>query len=341
MGKRSRKKKESILFKLANACFTLVLAAIMAYGLQCYSATTPNSNFIDNIFQNKSNTVKFAQISDVHFYTGDDNTTYKMRAESDKLLDDAVEQVNETAGVDFVMFTGDQIDKSFEKELRAFLPHAQNLKYPWYITFGNHDTCIGGYLTPEVYLDMVNKANPDFAFKKPYYSFVPKKGFKVIVLDTIIRDRLTSNGFINDEQLKWLKTELDNSEKDTVLIFMHVPVIEPFASAGHRLLNANEVRTIIETHKNPIAVFQGHYHAAMIKQFDNVLYVSTPSLVSYPNAFRMISVSNHRKKVVVNIEFKETRLKNIQKLAKIMVFASKLYAGEEQDHSGTFEIVKN
>ncbi len=320
------KKKESALIKLANTIFTLLLAVVMAYGLQCYSAST---------------SLKFAQISDVHFYTGEDNTSYKLRAESDKLLDDAIAQVNETPNINFVMFTGDQIDKSFEKELRAFLPHAQKLNYPWYVTFGNHDTCLGGYLTPEVYLKMVHEANTAFDFQKPYYSFTPQKGYKVIVLDTIIRDRLTSNGKIGEEQLKWLDKELDNSEKDTVLIFMHVPVIEPFASASHLLLNANEVRTIIEKHKNPIAVFQGHYHAAKITQHDNVLYVSTPSLVSYPNAFRIIKVTNHRKKVVFDIEYKETRLKNLQKLAKIMSFAANIYSGEEKDHSGTFEIKKN
>lgn len=323
MNKRSKKKKESIILKLANALFTVTLAGVMAYGLQCYSAAT---------------SLKFVQISDVHFYTGEDNTSFKLRAESDKLLDDAIQQVNNTPNINFVMFTGDLIDKSFEKELRAFLPHAKNLNYPWYITFGNHDTCIGGYLTPQVYLDMVHKANENFDFKKPYYSFVPQKGYKAIVLDTIIRDRLTSNGRIDEEQLKWFENELDSAEKDTVLIFMHVPIVEPFPSAGHRLLNADEVRAVIEKHKNPIAVFQGHYHATMIKQFDNVLYVSTPSLVSYPNAFRIITVTNHRKKVVFDIDYKETHLKNIQKLAKIMVFSSNLYSGEEKDQSGTFEI---
>ncbi len=326
MSKRSKKKREPLLLKIANATFTFLLAGIMVYGLQCYSAAS---------------SLKFAQISDAHFYTGEDNTTFKLRAESDKLLDDAIQQVNETPNLNFVMFTGDQIDKSFEKELRAFLPHAQKLIYPWYVTFGNHDTCIGGYLTPEVYLNMVSEANPNFKFKKPYYSFEPQKGYKVIVLDTIIRDRLTSNGQISAEQLKWLSDELDSAGKDTVLIFTHIPLVEPFESAGHRLLNAKEVRAVVEKHKTPIAVFQGHYHATMIKQFDNVLYVSTPSLVSYPNAFRTVTVTNHRKSVVFDIQFKETRLKNIQKLAKIMVFAGSLYSGEEKDQSGTFEIKKN
>lgn len=324
MGK-NRQKKESFLAKLANTIFTLILASVMVVGLQCYSAVS---------------SLKFAQLSDVHFYTGEDNTTFKLRAESDTLLDDAISQVNQITNINFVMFTGDQIDKSFEKELRAFLPHAQKLTAPWYITFGNHDTCIGGYLTPEVYLNMVNKANPKFEFKKPYYSFSPQKGYKVIVLDSIIRDRLTSNGVISDIQLKWFEDELKSADKDTVLIFTHVPIIEPFESSSHQLLNANKVREIIEKQKNPIGVFQGHYHAAMIKQVDNVVYVSSPALVSYPNAFRVVTVTNHKNKVVFDIEMKETNLKNLQKLAKILVFTPKIYTGEAGDQNKVIEIKK-
>ena len=322
---KNRHKKESFLAKLANTIFTLILASVMVVGLQCYSAVS---------------SLKFAQLSDVHFYTGEDNTTFKLRAESDTLLDDAISQVNQIPNINFVMFTGDQIDKSFEKELRAFLPHAQKLTAPWYITFGNHDTCIGGYLTPEVYLNMVNKANPKFEFKKPYYSFSPQKGYKVIVLDSIIRDRLTSNGVISDIQLKWFEDELKSADKDTVLIFTHVPIIEPFESSSHQLLNANKVREIIEKQKNPIGVFQGHYHAAMIKQVDNVVYVSSPALVSYPNAFRVVTVTNHKNKVVFDIEMKETNLKNLQKLAKILVFTPKIYTGEAGDQNKVIEIKK-
>lgn len=322
--KKKISKKDNFSSKIKNALFTIMLTGIMLCGLQVYSASC----------------LKFAQVSDVHFYTGENNTSYKMIAESGKLLDDAVNQINETPNISFVMFTGDQIDKSFEKELKAFLPHAQRLNAPWYITFGNHDTCIGGYLTPKVYLDMVNKANPNFEYKKPYYSFVPQKGYKAIVLDTIIRDRLTSNGYIEKEQIEWLDNELKKSQKDVVLIFMHVPLVEPFPSPNHKLLNANEVQTVLEKYKNPIAVFQGHYHAAKITQQNNILYVSTPSMVSYPNAFRIINISNHRNKVVFDIQMKETNEKNVQKLAKLLVFASSLYTGEEKDQSYTYTIKK-
>ena len=318
-------KKETIMTRIKNWTISILLAGAMLFGLQCYSGTS---------------SLKFAQLSDVHYYTGQNNTTYKMIAESPELLDDAIEQINSTPDVSFVMFTGDLIDKPFEKELSAFLPHTQKLNAPWYFAFGNHDTMVGGYLTPKVYMNLVNNYNKNYKFEKSYYSFVPQKGYKVIVLDSIIREKLTANGRIGDEQLKWLDNELANSKNDTVLIFMHIPVIEPYNSPNHRLLDADKVETILGKYKNPIGVFQGHYHGAKITQKGNILYVSCPALVSYPNAFRMVTVTNYRNKTVFYFLNKETKLKNIQKLAKILVFGTSIYTGKPEDQNGTFIIKK-
>ncbi len=320
-----RKQKESFMSVFKNWSISILLAIAMFYGLQCYSST---------------NSLKFAQISDAHFYTGQNNTTYKMIARSGELLDDAIAQINETPNVSFVMFTGDLIDKAYEKELSAFLPHLDNLRYPWYFAFGNHDTMIGGYLTPSLYMQLVNKYNKNYKFEKTYYSFVPQKGFKAIVLDTIIRDRLTSNGLVGEEQLAWLDNEIKNSPKDVILIYMHVPIVEPFNSPNHRLLDADKIQEVLKKYKNPIGVFQGHYHGAKISQEGNILYVSCPSMVTYPNAFRMITVNNYRNRVVFNIEDKETRLKDIQKLAKLLIFSSNFYIGEEKDRNAVITIKK-
>ena len=324
MSKR-RRKKESAMTTFKNWSVSILLAAAMFFGLQCYSSAT---------------SLKFAQVSDAHFYTGENNTTYKMIGRSGELLDDAIEQINETPNVSFVMFTGDLIDKPFEKELSAFLPYTKKLNGPWYFAFGNHDTMVGGYLNPKVYMELVNKYNKNYEFKKSYYSFIPQKGYKAIVLDSIIRERLTSNGRIGDEQLAWLDNEIKNSPKDIILIFMHVPVVEPFNSPNHRLEDADKMEKILNKYKNPIGVFQGHYHAAKITQKDNVLYVSCPSMVTFPNAFRIVTVTNYKNKVVFNIEEKETRLKNIQKLAKLLIFSSDFYTGGEDDRNATITIKK-
>ena len=310
---------------MKNWTISILLAGAMFFGLQCYSSTS---------------SLKFAQLSDTHFYTGTDNTTYKMIGRSGELLDDAISQINETPNVSFVMFTGDLIDKPFEKELSAFLPHTEKINAPWYFAFGNHDTMVGGYLNPKLYMELVNKYNKNYKFEKTYYSFVPQKGYKAIVLDSIIRDRLTSNGRLGDEQLAWLDNELAKSQKDTVLIFMHVPVLEPYVSPNHRLLDADKMEAVLGKYKNPIAVFQGHYHGAKITQKGNILYVSCPSMVTYPNAFRMITITNYRNKVVFDIQEKETRHKDIQKLAKLLIFASNFYTGGESDRNAVVTIKK-
>lgn len=320
------KKEQGIFSKFFNALTTILLAGVMFVGLQVYSASHTN--------------LKFAHISDSHFSTAKENSSYRLTAESPMLLEDAISQINTTPGIDFVMFTGDLINKPYEKELMAFLPYANNLHAPWYAAFGNHDICTGGYLNKKLYVDILNSHNLNYNFKKPYYSFTPKKGFKAIVLDAVIDSRLTSNGELSEEQLKWLDNQLSKSKNDTVLIFLHMPVLEPLTSESHRLLNADKVNEILAKYQNPIAIFSGHYHTTKITQNGNILHVSTPSLISYPNAFRIVNINNQKNKVIFDFYFKETRLKELQKKAKLLVFASSTYYGADEDRTYTYEIKK-
>ena len=315
----------SFFSTLKNAFITICLTFAMLLGLKAYSTSA---------------SLKFIQLSDVHFLANGTNTTFKMLGESPRLLDDAISQINEQNDVDFVMITGDLIDKGFEKELSAVLPHLENIVYPWYFAFGNHDRCVGGYLDTNLFISMLKKANPNYKFDKSYYAFSPKKGYRVIVLDNIITDEITSQGYIGEEQYNWLKSELDKYSKDTILIFMHVPLIEPFPSPNHKLRNATKIMTLIENYKNPIGVFQGHYHATKIVQHENVLYVNTPALVSYPNAFRMVNVTNFKDRVTFEFSWFETREKMIQKMAKLLVLAAPIYTGEQKDQSSIYEIKK-
>jgi 3',5'-cyclic-AMP phosphodiesterase len=320
------KKKKGCMSKISNAFFTLLLAVVLFFGFQVTTA------FGDNL--------TFAHVSDVHFSTKKVNTSYRLTAESANILTDVVNQINSTPNVNFVMFTGDQINTPFERELNAFIPYTNNLNCPWYATFGNHDISIGGYLSKQLYVSILKEHNKNFKFNRGYYSFSPKAGYRVIALDSIIDDRLTSNGNIDETQLIWLDKQLAKYKNDVVLIFLHVPVVEPLSSKNHRLLNADKVESILSKYKNPIAVFSGHYHTTKIIQKENVLHVSTPSLISYPNAFRIITISNQKNKTVFSIQLKETSLKEIQTKAKLMAFHSTLYYGDENDRSGIYTIKK-
>ncbi len=323
----SRKRKNSCLSKLLNIIFTWGLVIVTVLGLQMFSKAS-------------GSILKFAQISDVHLSSAKIDKAYRLTAHSTELLNDAIQYVNDTPDVSFVAFTGDMIDVPYEKELVKFLTYANTLKYPYYTALGNHDICYGGFLNKQLYLELLKKYNKDFKFDKTYYSFSPKPDYKVIFLDNNIDTRITANGELKKEQLNWLDNELATAKNKVVLIFMHVPLKEPFSSPSHKLLDDNEMMAILKKYNNPIGIFSGHYHTTKIFQEGNIIHVSTPALISYPNAFRIITINNHKKKTVFNIEYVPTRLIELQKKSKLLVFHSSTYYGDENDRTVTLTVEK-
>lgn len=317
-------KTKSFLSVIFSWLFIITVACVI--GMQMCDANCAN--------------LKFAQISDAHYSTFEQDTSFKLLSSSADILDDAISQVNSTPNIDFTMFTGDMINKPKETELISFISHAKLLNTPWYVVFGNHDTAFGVSLTKSLYFDILNGRNPNFCYKTPYYSFTPKKGYKVIALDTIIDYKRTSQGEVSEKELEWLKDELDNSKNNIIIIFSHVPVVEPYPSESHKLINSYEVRLLLKKYDNPIIVCSGHYHGTKIIQDNNILYINTPSLVSYPNAFRIINVCPQRTKVLVDIYYKETRLKELQTKAKNKGIGTALLYGNEEDRTNTFELPK-
>jgi 3',5'-cyclic AMP phosphodiesterase CpdA len=116
------------------------------------------------------------------------------------------------------MFTGDLVNTPKTSELELFIKHANKLMYPWYAIDGNHDIGIDGPLTKEKFMSVLGENNSKMKQKNIYYSFTPKRGYRVICLDSIIDTRVTTNGRISSEQLEWLKSELDKYKNETIII---------------------------------------------------------------------------------------------------------------------------
>ena len=319
------KKSESFFSKVFNFFATLIVAYLI--GSQVIGATGA--------------TLKFAQVSDVHLATDEQNTSYKMLENSCDLLKDTVAQLNSIAGLDFIVFSGDMVNLPKASQFMEFISIVKNLKTPWYVAIGNHDVDFDGKFTKSDLIKLVASHNLNFNGTKPYYSFKPQKGFKVIVLDTMIDSRVTANGELPPEQIEWLdKTVKETSEKDVIIICSHVPVIEPYASESHKLLNSTEVLKHLYSYNRPIVWLAGHYHGTKVIQDGKLLFVNTPSLISYPNAFRVINVNSQRDKVLVDLYYKETNLKEVQTRAKMRVIFTSLLHGDESDRIGTYELMK-
>jgi len=324
MANKSYKKKEheSFFTKVVN----LVLTLLLAYFIGSQVCTEANNN------------LRIAQISDAHFSSYEENTSYKMLKSSSDLLDDAIMQVNTSGAYDFVIFTGDLINKPKVSELEAFIVHAKKLVYPWYAIDGNHDISIDGPLTKTKFMSVLGEQNSKMKQKNIYYAFTPKKGYRVICLDSIIDNKITTNGRISKEQLSWLQNELNNYKKETIIICTHVPVAEPYSSSNHKMENEYELKRILKSHTNPVIVLQGHYHAARLIQNENMLIVSCPSLVSFPNAFRVININNGKTKVKVDVFLKETNLKEVQTHARVRLMGTQMLYGSDEDRNNSFEL---
>ena len=320
--KRYKRKKESFFSKVINCVLTLLIAC--AIGSQVCTAA--------------NNNLRVAQVSDAHFSSFEENTSYKFLKKSPKLLDDVIFQINTSGPYDFVMFTGDLVNKPKVSELEKFISHANNLVYPWYAIDGNHDISIDGPLTKRKFLETLAANNDNMQQENIYYAFTPKKGFRVICLDSIIDYKLTSNGEISNEEFMWLTQELEKHAKDTVIVCSHVPIIEPFSSPNHKMQNEYEVRKLLKTHRNPVIVLQGHYHTTKIIQDDNMLVVACPSLVTYPNSFRVVNINSNKQRTLVDVYLKETNLKDIQSRSKLRLMGTERLYGEESDRNASFEL---
>ena len=320
--KRYKRKKESFFSKIINCVLTLLIAC--AIGSQVCTAA--------------NNNLRVAQVSDAHFSSFEENTSYKFLKKSPELLDDVIFQINTSGPYDFVMFTGDLVNKPKVSELEKFITHANNLVYPWYAIDGNHDISIDGPLTKRKFLETLAANNDNMQQENIYYAFTPKKGFRVICLDSIIDYKLTSNGEISNEEFMWLTQELEKHAKDTVIVCSHVPIIEPFSSPNHKMQNEYEVRKLLKTHKNPLIILQGHYHTTKIIQDDNMLVVACPSLVTYPNSFRVVNINSNKQRTLVDVYLKETNLKDIQSRSKLRLMGTERLYGEDSDRNASFEL---
>lgn len=284
-------------------------------------------------FSFRNMTLDFIHISDTHISDRTD-TSYKALSSSKALLKDAINQINDIQGIDFVLFTGDMVDYASKENYHEYYKLLTKLKYPTLNSFGNHD--FSSELPKEEVLKLVKTYNPNYVFSDTYYAFSPKTDYRIIILDPVIKDEVTANGLLDDEQLQFLERELSQNTDKIIVIALHHPSLEPFKAQEHSLLNADKMNEILIKYKNPIIVLSGHYHATKLRHIGNIVFVSTPSMVTYPMGFRHIKITNYKDRVDYKFEFISTRLDDVKELNRQNVISYGTLAGLEKDRNSSF-----
>ena len=283
------------------------------------------------LFWQKNNVLNIIHITDTHI-ENNKSRAFDAVEYSPLLLEDALNSINDINGVDIVLFGGDLINNKSKKNLNTFYDLIKILKYPYINAFGNHD--FYGSNKDEM-LKLTKRYNSNYKFDDTFYAFDIKNN-RIIILDSTIKNSKTANGFIDSMQFKFFKKELENNKNKTVIIVLHHALYPPYEAKNHVLFNASELIKELEKYKNPIIILQGHYHATKITTKDNIIYVSTPAMVTYPMAFRNIKITNYKNKVKVDFSFYRTRLDDINNKNKLLHKDYKILEGELKDRNNKF-----
>lgn len=236
------------------------------------------------LMQNVSNAevLEFAQVSDVHYSLEDKDMDRQLYFLSLSLKKRQPE---------FLMFLGDNVDKSREEDVIGFMRAIYGIRTPYYLVLGKRDAHRISGIEKEVYLDIVSAFNKNQNSDEKYYYFKPNSDFICVVLDDSSDFVPSSHGEIPEEQIKWLENLLIKYPKKLFLIFHHTPILEPRVEYKKTMLNADNYKALIKKYPNIISISSGHYHQSSMQIDENgIRHISAPAFKDMPHSYQLIQV---------------------------------------------------
>lgn len=261
--------KKSMLFH-----FLTVLAVVFAFSSSAAMAKA----------------IKFAVSSDAHYSAKNFSDSERDLSKTSRILGGFVDRVNEN-DYDFVVFLGDNIDKSNKENLNGFLKAVQKIKTPYYLVMGNHDVHKISGMEKKVYLDILSENSKYQRKARESYYFYPSSDVIVIVLDNVSSGMPSAHGIFSPKTVKWLEEVLTKNKNKKALIFQHVPYITPYENKSHEILDKTDYRAVLSRHDNVLAVFAGHYHKeGTIRDDKGIIHVNAPAMCVEPYYYMEMSL---------------------------------------------------
>ena len=208
--------------------------------------------------------MRFVQITDVR-YSKDNNA---------EVLKNVIKDVNKQKNVDFVVFTGDNIDRVSMKNLEDFITAAKKLHKPFYVIIGDKDVNKYKDLSKKEYQAYLKKKLPCIKSKDTNYVF--ERGGMVFLVADGAKDVIPgTNGYFKDDVLSWIEQNLDMYSKKNVVILQHFPIVPPEDNESYVTFKAQKYLDVLKTHKNVRAVVAGHYGVNKEETVDGIIHIST------------------------------------------------------------------
>ncbi|MEO0854221.1 MAG: metallophosphoesterase [Cyanobacteria bacterium J06648_11] len=207
----------------------------------------------------------------------------------------------ETLDLDFALIPGD-LTQDGEFDNHAWLAkRLSRLPFPVYVIPGNHDV-LHRHST-DAAMGLSDFASHYSAFgpdDRPYYTRSLLPGVRLIALNSNdFDDSDRQYGRLDRAQLNWLQGVLNDTRDEFVIVMVHHNAIEHLPNQSHHPLgrrymldNATDLLALLEA-ANVQLVLTGHLHVQDIAQNGTIYEITTGSLVSYPHAYRVVSVSGN------------------------------------------------
>jgi len=167
---------------------------------------------------------------------------------------------------DAIILTGD-ISQDYSSN--SYLSAAEilnELDCPTLVTMGNHDD-------KDHFNNVVCQYKNFKCSKKNIYG-----NWRILILNSHYPSHVA--GYLSQEELDFLKDELESDKKIFTVIFLHHHVL-PIESSWLDMLNlknAEEFLSVVDKYKNIISIVCGHVHQESMTIRKNVVFLSTPAL---------------------------------------------------------------
>lgn len=221
--------------------------------------------------------LRFVQVSDINYSKSKDN----------EILKKFVQEVNKQKDIDFVVFSGNNIDYPDAKNLEGFIKEARKLKPVFYVVLGNKDVNKHKDLSKKQYAQYLKRKLWNYRNTDSNYIFV-RHGVVFLVADGA-RDVIpTSVGYYKENVVDWIDASLDLYSKKNVVILQHFPLISEKDKENPSTFKPEQYLSVLENHKNVKAVVSGHSDINKEYNVNNIIHINTAPAPYY----RIIDILN-------------------------------------------------
>lgn len=198
-----------------------------------------------------------------------------------KKFESLINKINKEKDVSFIVFTGNNIARPREEELKAFIKSAKKLNKPFYVVLGQKDVNRQKKLSKDKYVKILRRhIKSHIRIASPNYKFT-KKGVTFIVADGSKEVLQTSNGYYRDNVLEYVEKQLQTTKSKNVVILQHYPLIPPAQKETHYTYKADEYLKMLSNYKNVKAIISGHFGVNNEQLYNGILHIATKNAPTY------------------------------------------------------------